>query len=272
MSPCAIHVSDLHVGRGSSPGSREALGALAEELRPEVILATGDLSHRGTAEQLAEARGVFAGLSAPLVSTPGNHDIPYRFPSRFTRPWACYEASFGPTDLVHESGAVVVCALNSVRPWRRESGRLSVERLDRVAAALERAEPGALRVVAFHHHLAGAPWRGRKKPLADRDQVLARLVAAGAELVVGGHVHQGSVVERHEIRVVDDPGAPIVLATAPALGRPRPQRHEEARGLHVYRWDEAALTVETRIWDGAGFAPTARRTFPRGDHALRAFG
>ena len=122
-----------------------------------------------------------------------------------------------------------------------------------------------MRIVALHHHLAGSPWRAsRKRPLRGRDRALAALAAAGAELVAGGHIHQSSAVERHEFAVLEGASAPVVLATAPGYGRPRPRRTGEAQGLHVYRWDEAHLEVETRIWDGAGFAPTALRSFPRG--------
>ena len=47
--------------------------------------------------------------------------------------------------------------------------------------------------------LVGAPWRTRKKPVARRSHVLARLVDYGAELIVAGHVHQGAVCERREL-------------------------------------------------------------------------
>ena len=135
------------------------------------------------------------------------------------------------------------------------------------------ARPGALTMVAMHHHLAGSPWRAaRKRPLADRDRVLGTLAASGAELVVGGHIHQSSVVERHEIAALDDVGAALVLATAPGLGRPRPHRQGEAHGLHVYGWDDRELSVETRMWDGVAFRPTARRSFPRTVDGLRSIG
>ena len=56
----------------------------------------------------------------------------------------------------------------------------------------------------------------------------------------------------------------VVLATVPGLGRPRPRRRGEARGVNVYEADAASLTVTTFAWDGAAFAETGRRTFPRG--------
>jgi 3',5'-cyclic AMP phosphodiesterase CpdA len=128
------------------------------------------------------------------------------------------------------------------------------------------APPRALRVVAFHHHLAAPPWgAARKRPLSRRGQVLRRLGAAGAELVVGGHVHQASVTELREFQAVEDgrPG-PFILATAPGLGRPRPRRQGEAQGLNVYESDAQTLAVVTFVWNETSFVEVARRSFHRG--------
>jgi hypothetical protein len=89
-------------------------------------------------------------------------------------------------------------------------------------------------------------------------------VAAGADVIVGGHIHQSSVVERHEFTALAGAvRSPVVLATAPGFNRPRPRRAGEAQGLHVIRWNEGELSIETRIWDGASFVPTGRRLFSR---------
>jgi hypothetical protein len=118
--------------------------------------------------------------------------------------------------------------------------------------------------VALHHQLVGAPWRTRKKPVARRSHVLAALVASGAELIVGGHVHQGAVCERHEFEVVDADARGVVVSTTPGFGRPRPHRHGEARGVLVYSADERRIRVETYIWRDDGWGLTALRVFPRG--------
>ena len=55
----------------------------------------------------------------------------------------------------------------------------------------------------------------------------------------------------------------LVLATAAGLGRPRPQRREESRGLNVYEADPSTLTVRTFAWDGVAFGEIGRRTFER---------
>lgn len=243
-----------------------ALRELAARIDPELVLATGDLSHRGRREQLESASEQLRGLGVPLLAVPGNHDIPYTFPARFTRTYAEWERLFGTTEPAYSSERLHVVGACSVRPWRQQSGALPTERLARLAAALGDAPAGALRVVALHHHLAAPPWRApRKRPLKARDRVLEALAAAGAELVVGGHVHQAGIAERREFEALeDDGGSAVVLATVPGLGRPRPHRRGEARGVNVYEADAASLTVTTIAWAGAAFAETGRRTFPRG--------
>jgi len=125
-------------------------------------------------------------------------------------------------------------------------------------------------VVALHHQLVNAPWRTRKRPVSRRTHVLARLVDSGAELIVSGHVHQGTVCERHEFEVVTGDARGVVVTTTPGFGRPRPNRRGEARGVLVYSADERRIRVETYIWRDDGWGLTGLRVFPRGSGPLTA--
>ena len=268
MTACALHISDLHRGAGNVPPALdEALVALCEKLGPELVIASGDLSNRGRTAELEQAKALLERLPAPTLAVPGNHDIPYSLPARVTRPWDRFEAVFGTTCPVLRTGRAVACGLNSTRPWRHQGGRLPPSQIATVAPALASGAPGALRIVILHHHLAGAPWRAsRKFPLKHRDSVLRALAAAGAELVLGGHIHQSTAVERHSFEALTDdaPGASLVLSTAPGFGRPRPHRLGEANGLHVIRWTADELEIETRIWRHGRFEPTGVTRVPRG--------
>ena len=155
--------------------------------------------------------------------------------------------------------------LNSARPYRHQSGALRADQLRRAAERLGEAADGAYRVVVLHHHLLGAPWRAaRKRPLARRSEVLRVLASAGADLILGGHIHQAALGERHEFEVVDADARATVVSVAPGFGQPRPDRLGEARGLHVYEIGDDALTALTYLWDGGALVLGARRTFPRG--------
>jgi 3',5'-cyclic AMP phosphodiesterase CpdA len=263
-----LHVSDLHVGTREDPDVERALTAFTAQIEPDLVVATGDLTHRGRRPQHERAATLLRGLGTPVVAVPGNHDIPYTFPARFTRPWAEFERQWEATLPVHSSEGVCIVGLNSVRPWRHQSGGLRETQLARAAETFAAAPAGALRVVLLHHQLTGAPWRTRKRPVARRSHVLGSLVDAGAELILSGHIHQATVSERHEFEVWSGGQRGVVVSVAPGLGQPRPRRRGEARGLHVYDADEREIRVATYVWRASEWGLTGTRRFPRGVEPL----
>jgi 3',5'-cyclic AMP phosphodiesterase CpdA len=269
MSTRILHLSDLHFGRNDKPESLEALARLIEEVRPELVIASGDLTHRGLRSQHEVAAAFLRGLELPLLTIPGNHDIPYTFPKRFTRPWQEFDRLWETTQPVYRSDSLVVAGLNSVRPWRHQSGAVRDHQLEHVRKVFAGVPDGAYRIVTLHHHLLGAPWRSRKRPVAKRNRVLAGLVDAGAELILAGHIHQSTIAERREFELARPGGErAVVVSIAPGFGQPRPHRRGEARGLHVYDVGPEALRILTYIWREDGWGLTAVRTFPRGREPL----
>jgi 3',5'-cyclic AMP phosphodiesterase CpdA len=233
-----------------------------------LIVASGDLTHRGRRDQHERAARFLRSFGLPLLAIPGNHDIPYTFPARFTSTWAEFERLWETTEPVYASELLHIVGLNSVRPWRHQSGGLRQRQLDWAVERLGEGAEGALRVVVMHHQMIGAPWRSRKKPVARRNHVLATLVDSGAELILGGHIHQATVAERHEFEVIRSDVRGVTVSIAPGLGQPRPQRRGEARGLHVYEAGERAVGIETYIWRDDDWALTGQRRFPRGAEPL----
>jgi 3',5'-cyclic AMP phosphodiesterase CpdA len=267
VSTRILHVSDLHVGAGKT-AAEWALDPIVDRFEPELVIASGDLSHRGKPEQHDTAAKLLRGLGPPLLVVPGNHDIPYTFPARFTRTYAEFERQWETTEPVYRSERILAVGLNSVRPWRNQSGGVRRSQLERAAQELRTSDGSRLRVAVLHHHLIGAPWRSRKKPVARRNHVLASLVDAGAELIVAGHIHQSTVAERREFEIASGGERGVGVSIAPGLGQPRPHRRGEARGLHVYEFDERHLRIHTYTWRDGGWALTAERTFARGIEPL----
>jgi 3',5'-cyclic AMP phosphodiesterase CpdA len=258
-----LHVSDLHTGSRDELRVEPALRTLVEQLRPELVIASGDLTHRGRTDQHVRASAFLAQLGPPVFAVPGNHDIPYTFPARFSRPWVAFERCWETTEPVFASDGLQVVGLNSVRPWRHQSGGLRRPALERAAARLAEARPGAFRVAVLHHQLIGAPWRTRKRPVARRNVVLASLVDAGAELIVSGHIHQATAAARHEFELWEGHEHGAAVAVAPGLGQPRPHRRGEARGLMVYDVSEHELRAQTYVWRRDEWGLAAERLFPR---------
>ena len=259
-----LHLSDLHFGRAQSPALHEALRRLADDVEPELVIASGDLGHRGRGRELEAAAKLLRSLDRPLLVVPGNHDIPHAFPARFTRPWAEFERVWGTTRPVYRSETLYVVGLNSARPWLHQGGRVTGEQLDEATRRFREAPPGALCVAVLHHQMLGAPWRSRKRPVAARNRVLAQLVESGAELVLAGHIHQSTVAGRREFEVAA-PGVrrAVVISVAPGFGQPRPHRRGEACGLQLYEVTETELAVHTHVWDGVALSLAASRSYPR---------
>jgi 3',5'-cyclic AMP phosphodiesterase CpdA len=260
-----LHVSDLHTGTREDLEVERALSGLVGSIEPELVVASGDLTHRGRRDQHERAARFLRSFGRPVLAVPGNHDMPYSFPSRFTRTFDEFERQWETTEPTHSSPTLHVVGLNSARPYRHQGGALRDDQLARAAERLGAAPEGAYRVVVLHHHMIGAPWRAsRKRPVSQRNRVLRELVAAGADLILAGHIHQAAVSERHEFEVVSGDVRAAIVSIAPGLGQPRPNRLGEARGLHVYEPGERSLTVHTYIWRDDDWGLTAHRTFPRG--------
>jgi 3',5'-cyclic AMP phosphodiesterase CpdA len=258
-----LHVSDLHAGTPEQREVEHALARLVERLEPQVVVASGDLAHRGRREQLERAAELLRSLGPPVLAVPGNHDLPYT-PARFVRPWAEFERIWETTEPTASVPGLHVVGLNSARPFRHQGGALSRAQLAGAAERLGQAEDGELRVAVLHHHLIGAPWRAaRKRPVSRRNHVLRALVDAGADLILAGHIHQAAVSERHEFEVVGDEARTTVVAVAPGLGQPRPRRLGEARGLHLHEADADAIVVRTFHWSHGDWAFSAERRFLR---------
>jgi len=259
-----LHLSDLHYGAGNDAAIERGAPPLIERFEPELVIASGDLSHRGRKDQLASASRFLRSLGPPVLAIPGNHDIPYTFPGRFTRSFDEFERQWETTEPTYSSPTLHVIGLNSVRPWRHQSGGIRTAQLTRAGERLQEAPEGAFQIVVLHHHLLGAPWRSRKKPVARRNHVLASLVSAGADLILAGHIHQVAVSERREFEISRGGERGVVVSIAPGLGQPRPKRQGEARGLHVYDVEESCLRIQTYVWRDTDWALTAEREFPRG--------
>ena len=263
MKARLLHVSDLHTGTHREPEIEHALARLVERLEPQLVVASGDLAHRGRREQLERAAELLHSLGPGVLAVPGNHDIPHT-PARFVRPWAEFERVWETTEPTASVPGLHVVGLNSARPFRHQGGALSREQLEHAAKRLAAAEEGALRVAVLHHHLIGAPWRAaHKRPVSHRNRVLHALVDAGAELILCGHIHQAAVSEHHDFAVVGDEAQTAVVAVAPGLGQPRPRRLGEARGLHLHEADAEAIVVRTFRWARGDWTPSAERRFLR---------
>lgn len=242
-----LHISDTHFGT-EQPQVLEALAKLAAQLRPALVVLSGDITQRARPGQFRAAKVFVDRLGAPALAIPGNHDIAlWDLWSRLTRPYARYAAAFGPdTEPVHASAHWLVVGVNTTRAWRHKHGEVSAAQIDRVARQLSLAHPQQLRMVVVHQPLAVTEARDRINLLRGHAAALREWAAAGADLLMGGHIHLPFTLE---IKGLARPLWVVQAGTA-VSSRTRPG---VPNSVNVVRW--RGLTGEPA--ESASTLPTA---------------
>jgi len=185
-----LQISDTHFGT-EQPQVVEALVALAAQLQPDVVVLSGDITQRARPAQFRAARAFVDRLGAPVLAIPGNHDIAlFDLWARLTQPYARYATAFGAElEPVHVSQDLLVVCVNTTRAWRHKNGEVSTAQIDRVSKLLSAASPPQLRVVVVHQPAAVTQARDRPNLLRGHSAATRAWSAAGADLVMGGHIH-----------------------------------------------------------------------------------
>lgn len=185
-----LHISDTHFGTEQRPVV-EALAALAQQERPDLVVVSGDITQRARPAQFEAARAFLERLGVPRLVIPGNHDIPlFALGARLVRPYARYCAAFGnELEPMHASSELMVVCVNTTRWYRHTDGEVSDQQVERVGRQLAAARREQLRIVVVHQPIAVLRAEDEHDRLHGCAAALRRWAGAGADLVLGGHIH-----------------------------------------------------------------------------------
>jgi 3',5'-cyclic AMP phosphodiesterase CpdA len=273
-----LHISDLHFGAVFLPAVGEALLRAASDLKPDIVVASGDFTQRAKASQFAAAREFLNRLPpVPCVVVPGNHDVPlYRVLERLVSPYRNYRKYMSAAlDTVLARDDAVIVALNTTAPWSKiVEGRITRRQLDFCGAAFLDAPPGAARIVVAHHHFAPAPdYDDEHDVLRRARQAIDRFNELRVDLILGGHLHRSYIGNSLDLYPSKDRASGIVIVhsgtTTSRRGRAREREKNSFNLVNVGR-ETIRITHHMYFAELGGFAPVGRHEFPRRDrHYLR---
>jgi 3',5'-cyclic AMP phosphodiesterase CpdA len=186
-----LQISDTHFGT-EQPHVMKALLALAHAEKPDVLVLSGDITQRASADEFSRARNFCDDLAIPrMLSLPGNHDIPlFNIFARLFHPYAAYLHAFGPElEPQLQTSSLCVIGVKTTRRWRHKNGQISDEQIERVCAQLSRATPNQLRVVVVHQPVHVLNKSDEHDRLRGWEAAVRAWAAAGADVVMGGHIH-----------------------------------------------------------------------------------
>jgi 3',5'-cyclic AMP phosphodiesterase CpdA len=182
-------LSDSHFGT-IYPHVREALLRTLADLKPDLVLFTGDITQRARGWQFREAREFTRKLKpASLIAVPGNHDIPlFNIFLRLFDPYRGFKRLFKDQlekDFHH--GDVLITGLNSTDRWRHIQGQFDLDRLQRRLSSSNVA--AKVHIAAFHHPMDCLRPQDEKNLLRKSHETISIFDRHKVDLVVGGHIH-----------------------------------------------------------------------------------
>jgi len=220
------HISDLHCGeRYFVPNLLERAVDEVNELEPDVVVCSGDLTAFGFRQEYQSAREYLDKIECDtLVVVPGNHD------SRNVG-YIHFEELFGERNSVHSVGPVTIVAVDSTEP-DLDHGQIGRGRYPWIE---EQFEPNAeLRVFVMHHHLLPVPGTGRERNIVyDAGDAIECLQRCGVDLVLSGHKHVPYAWRLEDLFIVNAG----TVSTLRLRGHTRPCYNViEVEGAHVDVW------------------------------------
>jgi 3',5'-cyclic AMP phosphodiesterase CpdA len=264
MSYQLLHYSDPHFG-ACDPHIAQVAVEMAHELKPDLTVVSGDFSMRGRRFEFELARDWLKQLPTPLITLPGNHDVPglNHILDRFFSPFGRYREYIAeteePTFSLGEIGALATA--NSSTPfglhfdWSR--GFLSPMRLHTLANFFAEIDPGKLRVFGMHHPVVGSGEKERAL-VAPLSMVKNFFETSKIDLLLAGHFHQSKICL---FPLGGDSPQNVVVSQAPSICSTRLKG--EPNGFHRIQLSADRIEIELWRWRGQDFQAESASSFQR---------
>jgi len=251
-----VHLSDLHFGR-VNPVVADVLGDTVRDLRPDVLVVSGDFTQRARSWQFRAARGFLDLLPQPQLIVPGNHDVPlHNVLARFFGPLRGYRRHL--TDDLQPSYVdeeIALIGTDTTRSFTIGGGGIRRRELRRIRNLLKDLAPSLVRILVAHHpfdepHAGAAFGRARPGP-----EAVEQLADEGIDVFLTGHLHVTFAGPSAKRDNVGGRSAIVVEAGTATSTRVR----GEPNAFNLLLVDQGLIAVEHRVWEASS------RTFITGE-------
>ncbi len=237
-----VHLSDVHFGT-ADPAIVELVVTKVNEIAPDVVVVSGDLTQRAKSKEFIEARAFLDRLPAPQIIVPGNHDVPlYNVLDRFLRALDKYERyitrDLTPTFIDDE---IAIVGVNTARSFTIKGGRINDEQIEFIQEQFCGLKDEMLKVVVTHHPFDLPHGHDENDVVAHAEKAMPQIADCGGDVFLAGHLHVSNIetsAERYQLpngRV-----ALIVQAGTATSARVRNEPHS----FNTIEFDHPWLRIE----------------------------
>lgn len=191
-----VQLSDIHVGSQFQPQVFDQVISEVNELKPDAILISGDLTNEGLIKEYEKCKERISKLHCKkIIAISGNHD--YR-----NSGYLAFKKYF-PFKTVNElSSDVVLVTVGTARPDRNE-GEVGYRQNLWLERTMEKYHD-KVKILAMHHHLVGIPDTGSDRvTVIDAGDVLRTILDTKVDLVLCGHKHRPWIWSFSDLKIVN---------------------------------------------------------------------
>jgi len=178
-----VQISDLHVGSQFLQEKFDILVDEVNELNPDVIIITGDLTNEGLMKEYEKCKLLLEKFNTKKIfAISGNHD--YR-----NTGYLLFKKFF-PFQAINElDDDVVLVTVGTARPDRNE-GEVGYRQNLWLERTMKKYND-KVKIVAMHHHLIAIPDTGSDQlTVVDAGDVLRTVLDTKVDVVLCGHKHR----------------------------------------------------------------------------------
>lgn len=255
-----VHLSDLHFGRVDY-SIIEPLVQTITELKPDLLVVSGDLTQRARSHQFQEARAFLDRLPGPQIIVPGNHDVPmHNVFARFLQPLDKYKR-YITDDLqpFYADEEVAVLGINTARSLTIKDGRINEEQIAGIRERLCALDDHVVKIIVTHHPF-DLPEGHDEDELVDRAELaMEALASCGADVLLAGHLHVSHTGQTSTRYKIAGHSALVISAGTATSTRGR----GETNSFNVIRAQHPHIKVERLAWhpERRAFAPSSDEDF-----------
>ena len=252
-----FHCSDLHFGHPAVPEQYEAIEAIIQDRKYDVVAISGDVSQRARAGEFQRARAFIqhAEKVSQTIVVPGNHDVAWWLAplglGDNAKIYAKYRAyiSHDLEPVLRIAGATFI-GLNTSHGVTRHTltwnlrdisiiGQLTRAQIERARAEFENSRATDARIVVMHHN----PVKGelsQRHGLKNTQRILGAFAEMGVNLVLCGHDHQEAV------HFIEHTKRGTIISTSGTISnRSRGGRPSSVNSIRI---TDSEIQVSTLVW------------------------
>jgi 3',5'-cyclic AMP phosphodiesterase CpdA len=248
-----VHLSDLHFG-AHDERLVEAVEWQVDELKPDLVVISGDFTQRARTEQFRDACTFLDGLRErghEVLGVPGNHDVPlYDVLRRFLSPLARYRRFIDDTLCPFiELPGVAVLGVNTARSLTFKDGRINQDQVAFIRETFSRTPSESFRVLVTHHPLFALRVGDEvERAIGRQELALNAIEESGVDMLLAGHAHHASSQDAGDL-VTRAGGVLVVQAGTATSTRVR----EQGQSFNTIDIAEGSATITIHAWTGEDF-------------------